>query len=98
MKDSKSKCESGSHQNLKEKTKNRVDDLQRLFSNLECARKESRPSDIAVLEEQVHQLLREWRVELTEPTPASSLLVCCHIMSMSFHVCVLLILISLMGI
>lgn len=79
MKDSKSKCESDSHKNLKEKTKNRVDDLQRMFSNLDSARRESRPGDVAVLEEQVHQMLREWRVELAEPTPASSLLVCSDI-------------------
>ncbi|KAF4354365.1 transcription factor VOZ1 [Cannabis sativa] len=74
LNDSKSKCESVSHQNLKEKTKHRVDDLQRIFSNLESARKDSRPGDIAVFEEQVHQMLREWKVELSEPTPASSLL------------------------
>lgn len=32
-KDSKSQCEAVSHRNLKEKTKNRVDDLQGLFSS-----------------------------------------------------------------
>ena len=75
-KDSNSKCETASHRNLKEKTKNRVDDLQRLFLSIESARKESRANDIAVFEEQVNQMLREWKVELAEPSPASSLLVC----------------------
>lgn len=75
-KDSKGKCETASHHNLKEKTKNRVDDLQRMFSNLESARKERRTGDVAVFEEQVNQMLREWKVELSEPSPASSLLVC----------------------
>lgn len=76
QKDSTGKCETASHHNLKEKTKHRVDDLQRMFSILESARKESRASDVAVLEEQVNQVLREWKVELSEPSPASSLLVC----------------------
>ncbi|KAJ7968628.1 transcription factor VOZ1-like [Quillaja saponaria] len=31
------------------------------------------PVDAAVLEEQVHQMLREWKSELNEPSPASSL-------------------------
>ncbi|XP_010093981.2 transcription factor VOZ1 isoform X2 [Morus notabilis] len=74
QKDSKGKCETASHHNLKEKTKNRVDDLQRMFSNLESARKERRTGDVAVFEEQVNQMLREWKVELSEPSPASSLL------------------------
>lgn len=74
QKDSTGKCETASHHNLKEKTKHRVDDLQRMFSILESARKESRAGDVAVLEEQVNQVLREWKVELSEPSPASSLL------------------------
>ncbi|KAF8783627.1 hypothetical protein HU200_000452 [Digitaria exilis] len=44
-----------------------------MFSGLQSARKESRSADAAVLEEQVHQMLREWRAELSVPSPASSL-------------------------
>lgn len=69
-KDSKNK---GSHQIFKDRAKNRVDDLQGMFSDLQSARKESRSIDVAVLEEQVHQMLREWKAELNEPSPASSL-------------------------
>jgi hypothetical protein len=72
----KSKCGSASHQLLKEKAKNRVNDLEGAFSDLQSARKESRANDIAVLEQQVHQMLREWKSELNEPSPASSLVVC----------------------
>ncbi|TYK09550.1 transcription factor VOZ1-like [Cucumis melo var. makuwa] len=68
----KSKCQSTSHLLLKEKAKNRVNDLQGIFTNLQNARKESRTTDVAVLEEQVHQMLREWNAELHEPSPASS--------------------------
>ncbi|XP_022971014.1 transcription factor VOZ1-like isoform X1 [Cucurbita maxima] len=68
----KSNCQSTSHQLLKEKAKNRVNDLQGIFTNLQSARKESRTTDVAVLEEQVHQMLREWNAELNEPSPASS--------------------------
>lgn len=64
---------SASHQLFKDKAKNRVDDLQGVFTNLQSARKESRTYDVGVLEEQVHQMLREWRAELNEPSPASSL-------------------------
>ncbi|KAF5191998.1 Transcription factor voz1, partial [Thalictrum thalictroides] len=74
MKGSKRNCKSASHQLFKDKAKNRVDDLQGVFSDLQYARKESRTSDVAVLEEQVHQMLREWKSELNEPSPASSLL------------------------
>ncbi|KAL5571055.1 hypothetical protein UlMin_020652 [Ulmus minor] len=73
-KDSKSKGESASHQILKEKTKNRVDDLQRMFLNLQSVRRESHTGEISIFEEQVHQMLREWKAELSEPSPASSLL------------------------
>lgn len=66
-------CDSASHSLFKDKAKNRVDDLQGMFSNLQSARKESRTIDVAVLEEQVHQMLREWKAELNEPSPASSL-------------------------
>ncbi|CAD5174064.1 unnamed protein product [Musa acuminata subsp. malaccensis] len=66
-------CKSGSHRLFKAKAKNRVDDLQGMFNDLQSARKESRIADIAVLEEQVHQMLREWRAELNEVSPACSL-------------------------
>ncbi|GFP97545.1 transcription factor voz1 [Phtheirospermum japonicum] len=68
-----SKSGVGSHQVFKDRAKNRVDDLQGMFSDLQSARKESRSIDVAVLEEQVHQMLREWKAELNEPSPASSL-------------------------
>ncbi|KAJ4729712.1 transcription factor VOZ1 [Melia azedarach] len=71
---SKSKCASASHQLLLENAKNRLSDLQDRFANLRAARKEGRPNDVAVLEEQVYQILREWNSELTAPSPASSLL------------------------
>ncbi|GMG98553.1 hypothetical protein Nepgr_000393 [Nepenthes gracilis] len=45
-----------------------------MFTNLRFARKENRIHDVAVLEEQVNQILCEWKAELNEPTPASSLL------------------------
>ncbi|KAK4485274.1 hypothetical protein RD792_007906 [Penstemon davidsonii] len=66
-------CKSASHQLYKDKAKNRVDDLQGLFSDLQSFRKEGRTVDVALLEEQVNQVLREWKHELNEPSPASSL-------------------------
>ncbi|KAG5235020.1 transcription factor VOZ [Salix suchowensis] len=72
-KGSKINCKSASHKLFKDKAKNRVDDLQGMFLDLQFARKESRMVDVAVLEEQVHQMLREWKAELNEPSPASSL-------------------------
>jgi len=66
-------CKSASHQLFKDRAKNRVDDLQMMFSDLQSARKESRTVDAAVLEEQVYQMLREWKAELNEPSPAPSL-------------------------
>lgn len=57
------------HQVFKDRAKNRVDDLQGMFSDLQSARKENRSNDVALLEEQVHQMLREWKAELNEPTP-----------------------------
>ncbi|XP_031248466.1 transcription factor VOZ1 [Pistacia vera] len=72
-KGSKTNCKSASHKLFKDKAKNRVDDLQGMFMDLQYARKESRSIDVAVLEEQVHQMLREWKAELNEPSPASSL-------------------------
>ncbi|KAL6620537.1 hypothetical protein ACP70R_035676 [Stipagrostis hirtigluma subsp. patula] len=61
------------HRQFRDRAKTRVDDLQEMFSGLQSARKESRSADAAVLEEQVHQMLREWRAELSVPSPASSL-------------------------
>lgn len=84
MKDSsKSKCGTSSHGAMKEKAKNWVDELQGIFTSLQYARKESRANDIVILEEQVHQLLREWKEELNEPTPTSSLAVCIYILKHS---------------
>ncbi|XP_057858976.2 transcription factor VOZ1 isoform X2 [Cryptomeria japonica] len=62
-----------SRQQFKNKAKNRVDDLQGIFTDLQQARKENRVTDAVVLEEQVHQTLREWKAELHEASPASSL-------------------------
>ncbi|XP_047328389.1 transcription factor VOZ1-like isoform X2 [Impatiens glandulifera] len=66
-------CKSASHQLFKDKAKNRVDDLQGIFTDLQSARKDSRTMDSYVLEEQVHQMLREWKSELNQPSPATSL-------------------------
>jgi len=71
---SKSMSKSSAHQLFKTKAKNRVDDLQGMFTDLQQARKESRVGDTVVLEEQVHQLLREWKAELHEASPNTSLL------------------------
>jgi hypothetical protein len=60
------------HQKFRARAKTRVDDLQEMFSGLQSARKDSRSADAAVLEEQLHQMLREWRAELSAPSPASS--------------------------
>ncbi|XP_042487716.1 transcription factor VOZ1-like [Macadamia integrifolia] len=73
-KGSKSVCKSASHQLFKDKAKNRVDDLQGIFTLLQSSRKEGHTGDTAVLEEQVHQILREWKAELNESSPASSLI------------------------
>lgn len=62
----------GKHQILKERAKNRVDDLQGMLYNLQLARKESRTNDVVLLEEQVNQMFREWQTELNQPSPASS--------------------------
>lgn len=73
---------------FKDKAKNRVDDLQGMFSDLQSARRESRVSDVAVLEEQVNQMLREWKAELNEASPATSLLVRTPYRPLSFSWCV----------
>ncbi|KAL6845557.1 hypothetical protein ACP4OV_025052 [Aristida adscensionis] len=61
------------HQQFRARAKTRVDDLQEMFSGLQSARKDARSADAAVLEAQLHQMLREWRSELSAPSPASSL-------------------------
>ena len=78
-KGSKTVCKSASHQRFKDKAKNRVDDLQGMFNDLQFARKESRSGDVAILEEQVNQMLREWKSELNEASPASSLIVASYL-------------------
>ncbi|EEF39805.1 transcription factor VOZ1 isoform X1 [Ricinus communis] len=89
-KGSKINCKSASHKLFKDKAKNRVDDLQGMFMDLQFARKESRSVDVAVLEEQVHQMLREWKAELNEPSPASSLQHGASLGSFSSDICRLL--------
>ncbi|KAL8192104.1 hypothetical protein R6Q57_028053 [Mikania cordata] len=62
-----------SHRTLKDRAMNRVDDLQVMLMDLQYARKESRNIDMVVLEEQVHQMLKEWKKELDyEPSSPSS--------------------------
>ena len=61
---SKSSCKLASHRLFKDKARNHVDDLQVMFLDLQFARKESRTIDAALLEEQVHQMLREWKAEI----------------------------------
>ena len=68
------------HHQFRARAKTRVDDLQEMFSGLQSARKDSRPADAAVLEAQLQQMLREWRSELSAPSPASSLQV--HVLSL----------------
>ncbi|XP_050371767.1 transcription factor VOZ1 [Argentina anserina] len=89
-KGSKSNCKSVSHKLFKDKAKNRVDDLQGMFMDLQFARKESRTIDASLLEEQVHQMLREWKSELNEPSPASSLQQGGSVGSFSSDICRLL--------
>ncbi|XP_052302169.1 transcription factor VOZ1 isoform X2 [Populus trichocarpa] len=74
QKGKKSKCTSMSHHLLMDNAKTRLNDLHERFSNLQAARKEGWNSDVAVLEEQVYQGLREWKAELDVPSPANSLL------------------------
>ncbi|KAI3982785.1 hypothetical protein MKX01_010268 [Papaver californicum] len=63
---------SSSHKLFKDKAKNRVDDLESVMTNLQSALQDSRSGDVAVLQKQAHQMLREWKDELNEPSPASS--------------------------
>uniref|UniRef100_A0A1D1ZBW8 Smc-like protein Sph2 n=1 Tax=Anthurium amnicola TaxID=1678845 RepID=A0A1D1ZBW8_9ARAE len=80
-KGSRTACRSASHQQFKDKAKNRVDDLQGMFNDLQFARKENRAGDVVILEEQVNQMLREWKAELNEASPASSLIGGSHVSS-----------------
>ncbi|KAK8484930.1 hypothetical protein V6N11_046304 [Hibiscus sabdariffa] len=89
-KGSKTNCRSASHKLFKDKAKNRVDDLQGMFLDLQFARKESRGIDVTLLEEQVHQMLREWKAELNEPSPATSLQQGGGLVSFSSDICRLL--------
>jgi hypothetical protein len=70
---SKGSCKTASHRLFRDKAKNHVDDLQVMFLDLQFARKESLSIDATLLEEQVHQMLREWRADLNEPSSAASL-------------------------
>ncbi|RYQ97367.1 hypothetical protein Ahy_B08g093410 isoform A [Arachis hypogaea] len=63
----KNKCGSSSHQSMKEKEKHHLDKIQGIFINLQSSRKENRYKDIVMFEEQMHQLLREWKAELESP-------------------------------
>ncbi|KAH8479604.1 hypothetical protein H0E87_000171 [Populus deltoides] len=74
QKGGKSKCASTSHHLLMDNAKNRLNDLEERFFNIQTARKEGRNNDVALLEEQVCQSLREWKAELDVPSPANSLL------------------------
>lgn len=71
----KQRSQVSSHESFKTKAKNRVDDLQGMFCDLQRARKENRAAEVALLEEQVNQMLREWKAELHDASPASSLVV-----------------------
>jgi hypothetical protein len=82
----KHKASRGS-QHFRAKATNRVNDLQGMVSELQQARRENRVKDIALLEEQMHQMLREWKAELREAFPASSLLVCPFLCIHSFSCC-----------
>ena len=53
---SKSMPKSTTHQLFKTKDKNRVDDLQGMFTDLQHVKKQSRVDDALVLEEQVHKI------------------------------------------
>ncbi|KAK8964613.1 Transcription factor VOZ1 [Platanthera guangdongensis] len=67
-------CSSASHRQLKEKARGRVGELQGVFADLQLARKESRAADVIFLEEHIHRVLGEWKVELSDASPASSLI------------------------
>ncbi|KAF5178166.1 Transcription factor voz1 [Thalictrum thalictroides] len=71
-KTSKGGSKSSLHHIYKDKARNRIDDLQGMFKDIQVARNESRTDDVIFLEEQVNQMLSQWKDELNEPTPASS--------------------------
>jgi hypothetical protein len=73
------------HRRFRARAKTRVDDLQEMFSGFQSAHKDSRSADAAVLEEQLHQMLHEWRAELSAPSPASSLQVLASFASFRAH-------------
>lgn len=73
---SKSKCNSTTHKQLKNNAKVRVDEFQNILANIQYARKEGQNNAISVLEEQVKQMLVNWRNELSETSSTSSLQVC----------------------
>lgn len=78
---------SSSQKSMKEKERHMVNKIQGIFTNLQSARKESRATDILIIEEQMHQLLREWKAELE--SPATSLNVCLSILiHSSDNICV----------
>uniref|UniRef100_A0A7N0TK32 Transcription factor VOZ1 n=1 Tax=Kalanchoe fedtschenkoi TaxID=63787 RepID=A0A7N0TK32_KALFE len=73
QKDSKHKCNSASHKQLKSNAKNRLDELQDMFSSLQYARKEGQNNTVCELEDQVNQMLKNWKTELNETSSTSSL-------------------------
>lgn len=74
----------------KDKAKNRVDDIQGMFTGQQLARKESRTVDAAVLEHQVLQILHDWKAELNDPSPQSSSFHGASLGSFSSDICRLL--------
>ena len=81
---------------FKVKAKNRVEDLQGMFCSLQQARRENRGVDVGVLEEQVNQMLREWKAELHDPTPSSSLVVMFPFIGFLLHFLMFLLILLLM--
>ncbi|CAM8880274.1 unnamed protein product [Rhodiola kirilowii] len=73
QKDSKHKCNSASHKQLKNNAKIRLDELQDTFANLQYARKEGQSDNISALEDQVNQVLKNWKTELDETSSTSSI-------------------------
>jgi flagellin-specific chaperone FliS len=47
-----------------------VDDLQGMVSELQQAQRKNRLKNVSSLEEQMHQMLREWKAELHEASLA----------------------------
>lgn len=60
------------YRKLKETAKVRVEDLQDKFTRLQYASNDG-AIDVAVLQEEVSQILKDWNNELNQPSPASSL-------------------------